>query len=84
MRHETHTQHVLKDTDSFYVKICNCGVVHLCFGPTTLNLTGQAVIAVTETLKQVSEELYSRNVISPAPSHTDAPAGNVIPLNFTN
>lgn len=60
MKHDTHTQHIMRDTDSFYVRICSCGVVHLCFGPTTLNLTPHAMIAVTETLKQVSEEVKIR------------------------
>jgi hypothetical protein len=58
MRHDTHTHHIMQDTDSFYVRICGCGVIHLCFGATTLNLTHQAVIAVSETLKEITSELH--------------------------
>jgi hypothetical protein len=84
MKHDTHTHHIMKDTDSFYVRICNCGVVHLCFGPTTLNLTPDAVIAVTETLKQVSHELLIKKTTE---THPNAPAvelnpGNVLQGNF--
>jgi hypothetical protein len=44
----------MTDTDSFFARICGCGVIHLCFGPTTLNLSAEAFLAVTETLKELS------------------------------
>lgn len=86
MNHDTHTQHIMKDTDSFYVRICNCGVVHLCFGATTLNLTEQAAIAVTETLKEVSHELLKRQPLQSAPALATQAlplSRNVIQGNFT-
>ena len=84
MKHDTHTQHIMKDTDSFYVRICNCGVVHLCFGATTLNLTQDAVIAVTETLKEITQELELRKKREPAPPPEIRPNedGIVIQGNF--
>jgi hypothetical protein len=86
MKHETHTHHIMRDTDSFYVKICGCGVVHLCFGPTTLNLTGHAIIAITETLKGVSQELLSRlnNETIPETQPLSPAEGNVIQIHFPN
>ncbi len=46
---------VMTDTDSFYVKVCGCGVVHLNFGPTLLNLSPEVLVAVSETLKEVAQ-----------------------------
>lgn len=60
MKHDTHTQHILKNGDSFYIRICNCGVIHLCFGATTVNLSEEALLAVSETLKDVCHEMLSR------------------------
>lgn len=54
-----HTPCVMTNTDSFYFRICDCGVIHLCFGATTLNLSPEALIAVSETLKEVSAKLKS-------------------------
>lgn len=62
MKHDAHTHFIMRDTEAFYVRICGCGVVHLCFGPTTLNLTQQAVVAVSETLKEVAQELVLRTL----------------------
>jgi hypothetical protein len=76
----------MKDTDSFYVRICGCGVIHLCFGATTINLTEQAVIAVTETLKNVSLELISKMQIKSDQSNPSnfPDTGNIIQGNFQN
>jgi hypothetical protein len=57
MKHDTHTQWIMKDTESFYVRICQCGVIHLCFGAATINLTSEALIAVSETLREVATTL---------------------------
>ena len=68
MTNTAHTPCVMTDTNSFYVRICGCGIVHLCFGPTTLNLSPESVVAVTETLKEISAELRSHGYLStPSP-----------------
>jgi hypothetical protein len=75
----------MQDTDSFFVRICNCGVVHLCFGPTTLNVSEQTVIAITATLKEVSQELISLGRIQtkkPEPVHAKETSLNVIQGHF--
>ena len=46
--------------DSFFAKVCQCGVIHVCFGPTMLNLSPEVLIAVTETLKSLSSEVRVR------------------------
>lgn len=74
----------MTNTDQFYVRICGCGVVHLCFGATTLNLSAETVIAVTETLKEVSQELRVRmmnDTANPDSAMIDAD-GNVIRGHF--
>lgn len=70
MNSTAHTPCVMTDTDSFYVRICGCGVVHLCFGPTTLNLSPESVVAVTETLKEISAALRAEGHLSPLSSKT--------------
>jgi len=77
MKHDTHTQWVMKDMDSFYIRLCACGVIHLCFGSTTINLTSEALIAVSETLKEITPSLRQKH----APISTPLP-DNVIPGNF--
>ncbi|MEO5970130.1 MAG: hypothetical protein ABIQ95_09400 [Bdellovibrionia bacterium] len=57
MKGHSHSPCVMTDTEQFYVRICGCGVVHLCFGATLINLAPEAIIAVTETLKEVSNKL---------------------------
>lgn len=87
MTDNPHTPCVMTDTTSFFVRICPCGVVHLCFGSTTLNLSPQTVIAVTETLKEVSFEIQSRVLSAPTSDFKtlDTSLANVIhgkfPLN---
>ena len=66
----------MKDTDSFYIRLCPCGVVHLCFGAATINLTAEALIAVSETLKEVTASLRQK-------LHSSLP-DNVIAGNFTS
>ena len=51
---------VMSDTEQFYVCLCACGVVHLSFGPTVINATPETVIALSETLREVSQELRRR------------------------
>jgi len=54
----THTHPcIMTSTDQFYHRICSCGTVHLAFGPTTLHLSIEAFIAVSETLSEVSDSL---------------------------
>jgi hypothetical protein len=80
-----HTPCVMTTMDSFYVKACGCGVIHLCFGPTTLNLSPEVVIAVTETLREVARDLRNQ-LIEPERSekHTANAQefGNVIQGKF--
>jgi hypothetical protein len=57
MKEHSHSPCVMTDTEQFYVRVCGCGVVHLCFGATLINLSPEAIIAVTETLKEVSNKL---------------------------
>ncbi len=70
MNHETHTQHIMSETNSFYIRNCSCGVFHLCFGFTTLNLTAAALIAVTETLKEVCADMINQSQKPPIQSPT--------------
>lgn len=60
MGHGNHSSAVMTSIDSFGVKICGCGVIHLCFGPSTINLTQETVFQVTELLNQVSRDLAAR------------------------
>ncbi len=51
---------VLSNPEQFYVKVCSCGVVHLSFGFAMINTTPEALIAITETLKDVTYELKKK------------------------
>jgi hypothetical protein len=50
----------MTNTDQFYIRICGCGVVHLSFGATVINISAETAIAITETLKEVSVDLRNR------------------------
>jgi hypothetical protein len=50
----------MTDTEQFFVRICGCGVVHLCFGPSVVNVTLGTALAITETLKEVMDEAFRR------------------------
>lgn len=85
MPHDTHTQHIMSDTSSFYIRICGCGIIHLCFGSTTINLTKNAVIAVSETLKEVVSNLRDRSELKSRLDQTQAELDgpNIINGNFS-
>ena len=55
---------IMTTTEQFYVRLCSCGVVHLNFGYSVVNVSPEAAIAITETLKELSSELRKR-VIPP-------------------
>lgn len=59
----------MTDTEQFFVRVCDCGVVHLSFGPAIVNATPETVIAITETLKGISAEL--RNSLRQAEDSID-------------
>jgi hypothetical protein len=48
---------VMTNTDQFFVRVCECGVVHLSFGSAVIHVSSKAAIAITETLREVSQEL---------------------------
>jgi hypothetical protein len=52
--------HVIDKPENFSVRLCGCGVAHLNFGPTTVNVTPEVALAITETLNNVAIELKSR------------------------
>lgn len=62
MNENPHAPCVMTSTEDFYVRLCGCGVVHLSFGSTVLNLSPQVTVAITETLKELSENIRSRQV----------------------
>ena len=45
---------VMTDTHQFYVRLCPCGVVHLSFGPAVIHATPETVVAIAETLRELS------------------------------
>ncbi len=51
---------VMSNTDDFYTKVCGCGVVHLSFGATCINMTPAALLAVSDTLREVALTLRNR------------------------
>ncbi len=65
MNKHSHTPFVMNNTEQFCVRVCGCGVVHLCFGATLINLGPEALIAVTETLREVSSKLRCQMMIDP-------------------
>ena len=48
---------VMTSSDQFYVRLCTCGVVHLSFGCTVINVSPEAAVAISETLREVTENL---------------------------
>jgi hypothetical protein len=51
---------VMTSSDDFYVCVCGCGLVHLSFGPAVVNATPETVIALSETLREVSAALRAK------------------------
>src|SRR5689334_2792438 len=84
MNSHIHTPCVMRDTDQFFVRVCGCGIIHLCFGATTLNLAPEALIAVTETLKDLSDAIKMKMKADPinADAATIGPGGVVVRGNF--
>lgn len=58
--HNSHSPCVMTDTEQFYVRFCPCGVVHLAFGPSVVNLSVAAFFSVTESLQSLSAEMRER------------------------
>lgn len=52
-----HNPCVFHNADFFQVKVCDCGVVHLYFGATTLNLSTEAAIKVARSLSDAAQGL---------------------------
>lgn len=48
-----HNPCVFRETDFFQIKLCSCGVTHLYFGPTTLNLSSESVRMLSHVLNEV-------------------------------
>ncbi|MGE0616647.1 MAG: hypothetical protein AB7P04_13515 [Bacteriovoracia bacterium] len=67
---------VMTNTDQFYVRACGCGVVHLSFGPSVINVSQEAFVAVAETMAELSQEIRKR-IQAPEQATVDS-AGNVI------
>lgn len=80
MNHDINPGSVMTNTDHFFVKVCGCGVVHICWGPTTLNLTREAFIAVSETLKEISTQLKRQFF----PDNSTPNENNVIRLSLVS
>ena len=59
MKSTEHHSNVMSDLSQFAVRICGCGVVHLCFGPTTLNITPEARIQLSDSLRKVVLEFQN-------------------------
>jgi hypothetical protein len=81
-----HAPCVMTETDQFFVRICGCGVVHLNIGFAVINLSPEATIAVTETLKEVSAKLRKQmEIMDPVNSDqaTLDSMGNVIVGKFS-
>lgn len=49
----THSPCVFDEKEFFQAKVCSCGVIHLYFGSTTINLSASALKFVAETLNEV-------------------------------
>lgn len=66
--HSSHSPCVMTDTEQFYVRFCPCGVVHLAFGPSVVNLSRDAFLMVSESLQALSAEMKAQmtrsNVVS--------------------
>lgn len=48
---------VMTNSDQFFVRLCGCGVVHMSFGCTVVNLSPEAAVAISETLREVTDSL---------------------------
>lgn len=76
-----HAPCVMTDTEQFLVRICGCGVIHLNFGPAIINMTPEALIAVSETLREVALEVRKRIAREDPVNADDAaidPNGNIV------
>ncbi len=51
---------VMTNMEQFHVRVCGCGVVHISFGSTVVNVSSEVAIAISETLREVSGELRKR------------------------
>ena len=76
-----HAPCVMTNTDQFLIRVCGCGVVHLSFGPAIINVTAEAMIAITETMKDVAatlrQQLAGEDAVNADEVSIDA-SGNVI------
>jgi len=51
---------VLTDKEQFYVRVCGCGVVHLGFGASSVNVSPDLIPFIAETLAIVARDLEMR------------------------
>ncbi len=47
----------MTSTDQFYMKLCECGAVHLSLGPTILNVSPAVALVIAETLSEYAPVL---------------------------
>ena len=75
----------MTNTSEFFVRVCGCGVVHLSFGCTIVNVSPEAAIAISETLREVATELKKR-IPAATPDQSSGtpqePRDNIIVGNF--
>lgn len=55
--HSTSRFNLMSDLSQFQARHCRCGVIHLAFGPVTLNLTGRALRGLILVLQGLEQEL---------------------------
>lgn len=48
---------VMTSSEQFFVRVCACGVVHMSFGCTVVNVSSEAAVAIAETLREVTDTL---------------------------
>ena len=58
--HSTSRFNLMSDLTQFQARLCRCGVIHLAFGPVTLNLTESALRGMLLVLEGLEQELRTR------------------------
>lgn len=49
--------YIMTNPEQFSVRVCGCGVVHMSFGCAVINVSPEAAIAISETLREVLGDL---------------------------
>ncbi len=57
MHTHPHSPSVMTFTDDFFHRTCPCGTIQLAFGPTLIQMSPDALIAISATLAELAEEL---------------------------